>query len=183
MPSTAEPRDSPEPRESREPRAVRPLRAADRTAVVRLDGRLTGQYKPAYWKARFGEFVGAGHLHGRLGLAVGDGRHLRGYLLGEVRAFEFGSPPCGWILAVGVDPEQAHHGIGSALVTEASRQFLRDGVATVRTMVGRTDLPMLAFFRANGFVGGRFTQLELDLVPGAAAPPPPEAARQPRRRR
>jgi len=171
-------------REPREPRVIGPLRSAELAAVVRLDGRLTGQYKPAYWKARFGEFVGAGHPHGRLGLAARDDRHLVGYLLGEVRAFEFGSEPCGWIVAVGVEPDQAHHGIGSALVTEASRQFLRAGVSNVRTMVGRSDLPMLSFFRSNGFVGGRFTQLELDLASAEAARSPQEGRRTvPRRTR
>jgi hypothetical protein len=30
-------------------------------------------------------------------------------------------------------------------------------------MVRRTDVPVLAFFRRNGFVGGAFLQLELEL--------------------
>ena len=94
-----------------------------------------------------------------------DGARLSGYLLGDVRAFEFGSAPCGWIFAVGVDPDQAHHGIGSALAAEAGRRFGRAGVSTVRTMVRRNDVSMLAFFRSNGFVGGSFTQLELGLEP------------------
>ena len=50
---------------------------------------------------------------------------------------------------------------------EAGRQFRRAGVSTVRTMVGRTDISMLAFFRSNGFAAGSFTQLELDLAPAA----------------
>jgi ribosomal protein S18 acetylase RimI-like enzyme len=66
---------------------------------------------------------------------------------------------------VGVDPAQAHHGIGSALVAEARRRFTRAGVTTVRTMVRRNDVSVLAFFRTNGFVGGTFTQLELGLAP------------------
>ena len=143
--------------------STRRLREADLAAVVRLDARLTGRRKPAYWKTVFREFVAPGRA--RVGLAASDGAHLHGYLLGEVRAFEFGSAPCGWIFAVGVDPDQAHHGIGSALVAEAARQFHRAGVSTVRTMVGRTDIALLAFFRSNGFVGGSFTQLELALGP------------------
>lgn len=151
--------------------AIGPLRRSDLDAVLQLDGRLTGQYKPASWKARFTEFVTTGRPRGRLGLAARHVLgHLHGYLLGEVRAFEFGSPPCGWIFAVGVDPDQAHHGIGSALVAEAARRFRSARVATVRTMVGRTDVSMLAFFRSNGFVGGSFTQLEMDL--SQAADPP-----------
>lgn len=144
--------------------AIGPLRPADLAAVIRLDARLTGRRKPAYWQTLFREFVAPGGSSSRVGLAARDGARLSGYLLGEVRAFEFGSPPCGWIFAVGVDPGQAHHGIGSALVAEAGRRFDRAGVSTVRTMVRRNDVSLLAFFRSNGFVGGSFTQLELGLA-------------------
>jgi ribosomal protein S18 acetylase RimI-like enzyme len=144
--------------------AIEALRASDVNAVVRLDALLTGRRKPAYWKAAFAEFVTPGGASERVGLAARRGGTLAGYLLGEVRAFEFGSPPCGWIFAVGVDPAMAHHGIGSALVAEAGRRFERAGVATVRTMVARNDVSLLAFFRSNGFVGGSFTQLEKNLT-------------------
>jgi len=145
--------------------SIRPLRQADLPAVVRLDARLTGRRKPAYWKTVFRGFVAQSRSGSRVALAAQDGEHLAGFLLGEVRAFEFGSAPCGWIFAVGVDPERAHQGVGSALVADAGRRFARAGVSTVRTMVGRSDVAMLAFFRSNGFVGGSFTQLELGLVP------------------
>jgi ribosomal protein S18 acetylase RimI-like enzyme len=147
--------------------SIGPLQPDDLPAVVRLDARLTGHRKPAYWKTAFGDFVAPGRGETRVALAARDSARLCGYLLGEVRAFEFGSAPCGWIFAVGVDPGAAHHGIGSALVAEAGRRFGRAGVHTVRTMVRRDDVSMLAFFRSNGFVGGSFTQLELDLGPAA----------------
>jgi ribosomal protein S18 acetylase RimI-like enzyme len=140
--------------------AIGLLRPGDLGAVVRLDARLTGRRKAAYWKSVFADFVGARRDAARVGLAARAGDRLVGYVLGEVRAFEFGSAPCGWIFAVGVDPDQAHHGIGTALVSEANRRFERAGVSSVRTMVRRNDVSMLAFFRANGFVGGSFTQLE-----------------------
>jgi ribosomal protein S18 acetylase RimI-like enzyme len=146
--------------------AIGPLRSADLNAVVRLDALLTKRRKPAYWKKAFAEFVAPARGSDRIGLAARNSNKLAGYLLGEVRAFEFGSPPCGWIFAVGVDPSLAHHGIGSALVAETLSRFQRAGVTTVRTMVGRNDVSLLAFFRSNGFVGGSFTQLELALDNG-----------------
>lgn len=151
--------------------SIGPLRPADLSSVIRLDSRLTGRYKAAYWKGIFREFVVRGRSATRVGLAARDGQRLTGYLLGEVRAFEFGSAPCGWIFAVGVAPSQAHHGIGSALVAEAARRFARRGIVTTRTMVHRDDVSMQAFFRSNGFVGGTFTQLEL-------APPLTRSARE-----
>lgn len=141
-----------------------PLRARDLPAVIRLDWRLTGHRKAPYWRRIVKTFV-PGDGRARVALAARGGARLVGYLLGEVRAFEFGSPPCGWVFAVGVDPTYAHHGIGSALVAEAGRRFAGAGVTTMRTMVRRNDIAMLAFFRSNGFVGGSFTQLELDLAP------------------
>ena len=140
------------------------LRADDLAAVTRLDARLTGRRKPAYWKTVFGDFVTSPRGSVRVGLAARTDGRLTGYLLGEVRAFEFGSAPCGWIFSVGVDPEQAHHGIGSALVAEAGRRFRRARVSTVRTMVRRNDVPVLSFFRAAGFSGGSYVQLELDIA-------------------
>ena len=86
-----------------------------------------------------------------------------GYLLGEVRALEFGSEPCGWVFAVGVESGHLRTGVASRLLAEASRRFKVAGISRVRTMVRRNDVPMLAFFRSAGFVGGSFVQLETDL--------------------
>ncbi len=139
---------------------IRPLTADDLPKVVRLDAELTGTRKPAYWKRVFHAFVSRDDERGLVGLVAEDGGAFAGYLLGEVRAFEFGSESCGWIFAVAVAPSAAHRGVGSALVVEAARQFRAAGVSTVRTMVKRDDLPLLSFFRANDFVGGPYVQLE-----------------------
>lgn len=143
------------------PLRIRPLSRRDLADVVRIDARHTGSRKPAYWTRILGEFLGRAGARPRVGLAAHLDGGVKGYLLGEVRAFEFGSEPCGWVFAVGVDPGAMHHGIGTALVEEAGRRFRRLGISTVRTMVRRNDVPLLAFFRSNGFSGGSFVQLEL----------------------
>ena len=143
---------------------VRPLAPADYKAVVRLDALHTGRRKPKYWQDVFEAQLGGDRRAGRVGLAAEEGGDLVGYLLGEVRAFEFGSEPCGWVFAVGVDPERQHQGIATCLLAEACRIFRAAGVVRVRTMVRRSDVPVMAFFRANRFVGGSFVQLELDLA-------------------
>lgn len=142
---------------------VRDLRAEDLPQVVRIDAGHTGVPKPAYWSGIFESFVEAAEQGTRVGLgAEADGR-LAGYLLGEVRAFEFGSEPCGWVFAIGVDPEHFRGNIATDLLHLASRRFQRLGVRKLRTMVQRTDVPVMSFFRSNGFVGGAFYQLEMDL--------------------
>jgi ribosomal protein S18 acetylase RimI-like enzyme len=144
---------------------LRDLAQDDLEEVARIDALHTGREKPAYWSRVFDEFVARGGSVARVGLAAElEGvPGLVGYLLGEVRAFEFGSEPCGWIFSVGVDPAHAREGIASQLLTEACSRFRATGVATVRTMVRRDDIPVLSFFRRCGFVGGSFYQLEMSL--------------------
>jgi len=144
------------------PPRVRALRAADLADVVALDALLTGERKQDYWSDVLARFLGDDR---RIGLAcAAESGALEGFLFGEVRAFEFGSEPCGWIFAVGVDPASSRSGIGSALLARATELFRAQGVTAVRTMVRRQDVPLLAFFRGQGFVGGPFVQLESTLA-------------------
>ena len=142
---------------------IRPLKAGDLPEVVRIDGLHTGLRKRAYWSRVFERFLKPNRRAVRIGLAIEAPKGLAGYLLGEVRAFEFGSEPCGWIFAVGVDPNSARHGVASLLLAEAVTRFQAHGVPRIRTMVRRNDVPVLAFFRGNGFCGGPFVQLELNV--------------------
>ncbi len=143
--------------------AIRELRGEDLPEVVRIDTLHTGTAKPEYWKRVFRDFLEGEGQPVRVGLCAAGKEGLLGYVLGEVRAFEFGSDTCGWIFAVGVDPGHLRRSVATALLHVACRRFKDSGIRTVRTMVGRSNVPVLSFFRANGFVGGSFVQLELDL--------------------
>ncbi len=142
---------------------IRDLRDSDLGEIVRIDALRTGKPKHEYWRRSLADLRGAPGGR-RAGLAAeGEGSGIAGYLFGEVRAFEFGSDPCGWVIAVAVDPASGRKGAATALLEEACRRFRSAGVTRVRTMVSRTDVPFLSFFRARGFVGGPFVQLERDL--------------------
>jgi ribosomal protein S18 acetylase RimI-like enzyme len=86
-----------------------------------------------------------------------------GYILAEARAWEFGSPECGWIFAIGVDPKAARQGVGLALCRKVCLKFKSQDIRTVRTMVRKDDVDVLSFFRASGFHAGPFVELELEL--------------------
>ena len=144
----------------REP-SIRALVAGDLNAVVRIDAIHTGEPKPAYWRRIFKDFVGSAAGIGRVGLAAERDGAVVGFLLGDIRAFEFGSEPCGWILEIGVDPKCARLGVATTLLVEACRRLRAAGVATIRTMVRRNNVPVLTFFRTNGFAAGPYVQLEL----------------------
>lgn len=146
---------------------VRDLEISDLDEVVRIDSAHTGAQQGRDWSAILDRYVGTPPDRRAFGLAVSRGKGLAAYLFGEVRAFEFGAEPAGWVFAVGVDPRWQRQGIARALLAEAHRRFDALGVRHVRTMVRRNDVSILSFFRAAGFVGGPFVQLDFDLETNA----------------
>jgi ribosomal protein S18 acetylase RimI-like enzyme len=140
---------------------IRDLKRPDLNDVVRIDAIHTGAEQRRYWKRLFYEFLGPSPARTRIALAAEVDGKVGGFIFADERAFEFGSEPCGWILEVGVDPVYARRGIASAMLAEAVRRLRQAGVATVRTMVRRNHVPVLTFFRTNGFAGGPYVQLEL----------------------
>lgn len=151
--------------ETRSAVILRELAHRDRTAVVRLDELHTGAAKPSHWLQVFGDFLAAKDGRVRVGLVAEIDGKLAGFLLADVRAFEFGTEPCGWILEIGVDPKFGRQHIASDLLAEACRRLRAAGVSTIRTMVRRNDVPMLTFFRTNGFSGGPYVQMEMTWDP------------------
>jgi len=145
---------------------LRELLPEDLDAVVRIDSAHTGRLGGEYWQDVLDRFLDHTRDTPRVGLAATEGGELIGYLLGEVRAFEFGSEPCGWIFAVGVDSRHLRAGVASRLLAEARERFHEAGITRLRTMVRRNDVPMLSFFRSAGFVGGSFVQLETEIEEG-----------------
>lgn len=136
--------------------AVRPAQASDLSAISALDARLTGTSKPEYWRERL-----APSLH-FLVAETGKGA-FAGFIAGEVRAWEFGQPPAGWVFAIQIDPKLRLKGTGSALFEALVARFKAEGVTRVRTLVDRKDHLILSFFRAQGMVAGPSLQLDMEL--------------------
>ncbi len=141
---------------------IRPATLEHLDAVVALDELHTGLAKPAYWRDIFARYVESTRPN-RFFLVAEDGHRLIGFIAGEVRAWEFGSPPCGWVFAINVLPEHRERGVGSRLLDEICRRFKETGVTTVRTMLSRDDALNLAFFRSQGLTAGSYIQLEKEL--------------------
>ena len=88
---------------------------------------------------------------------------LEGFVIGEVRAWEFGSPPCGWIFAIQVRPRCRLTGVGTRLFAAVCDRFRAAGVDRLRTMLARDDTLILSFFRSQGMMAGPFVELEMAL--------------------
>jgi ribosomal protein S18 acetylase RimI-like enzyme len=143
---------------------IRPATEVDLGSVTSLDARNTGMAKPDFWAEAFVRYGRDGEFL----VAERDGAFL-GYIVGEVRAWEFGSPPCGWIFAFGVEPEARLGKVASRLFGAICERFRVRGVDKVRSMVATDDLLNLAFLRAQGMRGGPYLQLEMPLGSGEEA--------------
>ena len=147
--------------------AIRRIDAGDLSHVVALDERVTGQAKPAYWQDILERYA-TRRLDERFFLIAKavDGASdfpVLGFIVGEIRGWEFGSEPCGWIFAFSVEPGTRLQGIGEQLFQAMSEEFRAAGVKTMRTMVRRQNQLHMAFFRSEGMVAGPYIQLEKDL--------------------
>lgn len=136
-------------------------RKADLPTIIALDERVTRLPKTDYWRDLFDRF--SKREQGRAIFIADIDRRVVGFAIGEVRAWEFGSPPCGWIFALAVDPEFRERGIGSLLFDALTSFFRSSGVGTVRTMLRRDDNLIMSFFRSQGLMAGPFIQLEKDI--------------------
>jgi GNAT superfamily N-acetyltransferase len=143
---------------------VRRVQAADMAQVIGIDTRITKLAKAAYWNDVFVRY-GKRRLNERIFLVAESSadRRVLGFIIGEVRAWEFGSTPCGWVFALSVEPEMRLQNVATELFEAISSEFKKVGVTKMRTMVARdAPLPML-FFRSEGMMAGPYLQLEKDL--------------------
>ncbi len=138
------------------------MRRGDLDPIVALDATVTGLEKRAYWRSVYQRY-GAAPEAGRQFLVADAGGRVVGFVIGEVRDWEFGSPPCGWVFAIDVQPEARQAGVGTRLLLAICAGFRRAGVRTVRTMLARDNTLILSFFRSHGMMAGPFIPLEMEL--------------------
>jgi GNAT superfamily N-acetyltransferase len=138
---------------------IRPADPDDLPAIIALDREVTGLEKPEYWREVYGRY-GDGR---RCFLVAASGGRVEGFVIGEVRAWEFGSPPCGWIFAIQVRPGCRLAGVGTKLFEAVRDRFRTAGVDRLRTMLARDNTVILSFFRSQGMMAGPFVELEMAL--------------------
>ncbi len=144
---------------------VRPVRQGDLPEVIALDATVTGLHKADYWQRVYRRYGVSGQGLRHFLVAVAGGRVV-GFVIGEVRDWEFGSPPCGWVFAIDVDPNARQQGVGSQLLAAMRENFERVGVRVLRTMLASDNPLILSFFRSQGMRAGRLIPLEIEI--GAA---------------
>ncbi|MCB1049190.1 MAG: GNAT family N-acetyltransferase [Acidobacteria bacterium] len=136
------------------------FQAADFDGIVAIDARTSGREKRAFWRDFFSR--NAANPNTMCLVAKADSEVI-GYLVGEIRAYEFGQEPSGWVLSLGVVPEKGRRGCGRSLLEEFGKWVKENGIQKIRTMVTHEQTVLHRFFRSTGFGAGPYTQLEQEL--------------------
>jgi ribosomal protein S18 acetylase RimI-like enzyme len=153
---------------------VRPVRRTDLDAVIAIDATVTGIEKRHYWQRIYRRYGIGSKGEQRWFLVALAEKRVVGFLIGEVRDWEFGSPPCGWVFAIDVDPQARQAGIATRLLGALSDALRRTGVRKLRTLLAHDNTLILSFFRSQGMMAAPLIPLEMDVAP---ARPAPEGAR------
>jgi len=128
---------------------VRALSELDIGDIVRIAERTRHAYRPELWEDRVTYYL---RRDPEGSVVAESGGRVVGFMLGDVRAGEFGiEEPCGWIEVIGVDPDCGGRGIGRALGEAMLKRFRERGVERVRTMVDRSMPDVERFFESLGF--------------------------------
>ncbi len=141
---------------------IRPVRRGDLNAVTEMDAMVTGIEKRDYWNSLYHRYANA-VATGQHFLVATSNDEVIGFVIGEVRDWEFGSPPCGWVFAIDVRPDVRLAGTATRLLQAICQGFKRAGVSKVRTLLSRENTLILSFFRSQGMMIGPFIPLEMDL--------------------
>lgn len=148
--------------------SLRPLCEADISSIITIDERISGKAKPEYWRSKLTQLLLENQLHPDTEncvlarVAEKDGEVV-GFMIGEIRRWEFGQPFCGWITALGTDPAHQGLGIGRRLLAELLDYYRDKDLREIRTIVEWSDGDLLKFFHSMGFVRGPFVELQKTL--------------------
>ncbi|HEV7671053.1 MAG TPA: GNAT family N-acetyltransferase [Thermoanaerobaculia bacterium] len=136
---------------------VRQLDELDISAVVSIDERIGGAYRPEVWERRISYHLRRDPETALVAEHLGE---VVGFMLGDVRSGEFGlEEPTGWIEVVGVDPRSRGLKIGRRLAEEMFARFRARGAGKVRTLVENDREELVKFFDSVGFEPAKLTAL------------------------
>lgn len=128
---------------------VRTADEMDISAIVGIDEKIGGHYRPEVWERRIGYYLRRDPEASVV--AEADGRVV-GFMLGEVRSGEFGiEEPMGWIEHLGVDPGFRGMAVGRQMLDAMLEHFRRRGARSVQTLVDEEMGEISSFFSALGF--------------------------------
>ena len=135
---------------SRDRVPVRSLKEDDLAAAVRIDRKLTGRDRSAYYAAKLREMLTESGI--RVSLVAEEDGFVVGFVMARVDFGEFGAVDRTAVLdTIGVHPGFAGSGIGHALLSQLFLNLATLQVETVLTQVSPENIDLQRFLYSRGF--------------------------------
>jgi GNAT superfamily N-acetyltransferase len=129
---------------------VRSFKQEDLAAVVRIDGKLTGQDRSAYYAAKSREVLDESGI--RVSVVSEDDGIVTGFIMARVDFGEFGKLDAQAVIdTIGVHPAYKGSGIGHALLSQLLLNLSTLKVESVRTQVSWENSDLHRFLHRCGF--------------------------------
>ncbi|RMF96470.1 MAG: GNAT family N-acetyltransferase [Candidatus Schekmanbacteria bacterium] len=135
---------------------IRNLARHDIEAIVKIDEKITGRPHEAYWTGKISKYLAS--EPGACLAAEIEGKVV-GFVLGDIRGWEYAVPTCGWLDVIGVDVEYQGMGIGKKLIEALFSFFKKSGIENVVTMVNWNEADLIDYFRSQGFERGEYINM------------------------
>jgi len=139
---------------------IRRMRVRDIEAILRIDESITGKPHEAYWESKVASYISRAPQNC---LVAEIRERVVGFIMGDVRGWEFALPLSGWIEVIGVDAHHRGIGVGKKLLAALCECFRKNGIETVHTMVSSHETELLGYFEAAGFKRGEYVSLSKEL--------------------
>ncbi|HYY42815.1 MAG TPA: GNAT family N-acetyltransferase, partial [Pyrinomonadaceae bacterium] len=136
--------------------AVRRMTVRDIDQVLRLDEKITGRPHAAYYESKCEAYI---KRSPDTCLVAEHRGHIIGFILSDVRGWEFAAQLAGWLEVIGVDPAYQRRGVSRMLMEALFDRFRRAGVRLVNTMVNWNDGDLIDYFQTQGFERGEYVNL------------------------
>jgi ribosomal protein S18 acetylase RimI-like enzyme len=129
---------------------VRSLKQEDLATVVRIDSKLTGRDRSAYYAAKFKEMLIESGI--RVSLVAEDDGILTGFVMARVDFGEFGKVEKAAVIdTIGVLPAYKGTGVGHALLSQLLVNLASLQVESLRTQVHWENFALQRFLHGCGF--------------------------------
>ena len=136
---------------------VRRMKPTDLPEILRIDSMLVGQKRSVTWQEKVENRWFADRPALNFVAEVRD--KVVGFILGDVRGAEYGTPMCGWIDVIGVETAWQRKGIGRRLI-EVFCQWCQSNQVRTRIIIRQDDKGTRNFLMSVGFRKGDLVDFE-----------------------
>jgi ribosomal protein S18 acetylase RimI-like enzyme len=130
---------------------VRSMTSDDLAAMIKIDKRITGRDRKAYYERKLAETMNESAV--RVSLVAEQDDRLVGFIMARVDFGEFGRTEQEAVIdTIGVNPDFSHQDIGTAMMSQLLTNLRSLQVERVRTELDWNAFALLGFLERCGFV-------------------------------